>query len=133
MVWKYFLAWFLIIPVAIANGAFRELGYKSLVGDLPAHWISTLILIVLLALYLWLLGRRWRIDFSKQAWYIGVLWLGLTIMFEFGFGRYVMGHPWARLLHDYNLLQGRVWILVLVTLLIGPRISYGFFRPRAAG
>lgn len=131
MVGRYILAWFLFIPVAIANGAFRELGYKSMVGDLPAHWISTLLFFVLLALYLWFLGRWWRIRSSVQAWFIGAMWFGLTVMFEFGFGHYVMGHPWAKLLHDYNLLQGRVWVLVLVALSVGPRISYAYYQRRA--
>jgi hypothetical protein len=29
--------------------------------------------------------------------------------FEFLVGHYVMGHPWSRLLHDYNILAGRLW------------------------
>jgi hypothetical protein len=29
-----------------------------------------------------------------------------TVAFELTFGHYVMGHPWSRLLADYNLLAG---------------------------
>jgi len=42
------------------------------------------------------------------------------VAFEFLFGHYVMGHPWSRLVQDFNLLAGRVWALVLLTTLFAP-------------
>lgn len=53
---------------------------------------------------------------------LGLFWTLLTIAFEFGFGHFVVGHPWSRLFQDYNLAAGRVWIFVLLTLLIAPVI-----------
>ena len=44
----------------------------------------------------------------------------------------VAGHPWSRLLADHDLLAGRIWVLVLLTLLIGPAVA-GFIRQRARG
>lgn len=41
-----------------------------------------------------------------KALAIGCIWLMLTPSFEFLFGHYVMGHPWSRLLYDYNLFAG---------------------------
>ena len=35
------------------------------------------------------------------------------MLFELGFGHWVAGHPWSRLLADYDLLAGRIWVLVL--------------------
>ncbi|MDP2365724.1 MAG: hypothetical protein Q8M94_18395, partial [Ignavibacteria bacterium] len=55
---------------------------------------------------------------------VGIVWLFLTILFEFGFGHYVMGNSWQKLLHDYNLAEGRVWSLFLVWLVIAPFIFY---------
>ncbi len=49
MILKYFFAWFGMMVLAIINGGLRDLAYKSHVGDLPAHQISTVILIVLFA------------------------------------------------------------------------------------
>ena len=51
----------------------------------------------------------------------------LTVSFEFGFGRLVMKHSWERLLHDYNILEGRVWILVLLWTLLAP-LAYNFIH-----
>lgn len=128
IVWTYLIAWLLSILLAIVNGAFREKCYKPLVGNLFAHWISTALILVLLAFYLWLVGKWWRRDSAMQGWLIGGIWRGLTILLEFGLGYYVMGHPWTKLLHNNNIFQGRVWVLVLVALLVGPRISYSYFQ-----
>jgi len=51
---------------------------------------------------------------------LGIGWAAATVLFEFGFGHWVAGHPWSRLVADYDLLAGRIWVLVLLTLLIGP-------------
>jgi len=72
----------------------------------------------------WFLTGRWRIESAGQAIAIGVIWLVLTVAFEFLFGHFVVGHPWSRLLHDYDLLQGRVWVLVLVWTTIAPYVFY---------
>ena len=51
---------------------------------------------------------------------IGLIWLGLTVAFEFLFGRFVAGHSWIRLLQDYNILAGRVWSLLLLWVALAP-------------
>ena len=35
------------------------------------------------------------------------MWLGLTLAFEFGFGRLVAKQSWEQLLADYNVAAGR--------------------------
>jgi hypothetical protein len=55
---------------------------------------------------------------------VGGYWLILTVGFEFIFGHYVAGHSWERLLADYNLGQGRIWVLVLVTTFLAPWLSH---------
>ena len=55
-----------------------------------------------------------------QALAAGGGWLGLTLLFEFGFGHFVSHEPWAELLADYNIFRGRIWILVLATTFLSP-------------
>ena len=55
---------------------------------------------------------------------IVLCWLGLTVLFEFVFGHYIMGNPWSWLLHDYDLSKGRVWILVLIWVTGAPYVFY---------
>ena len=59
-----------------------------------------------------------------DAWTIGVMWLAMTLAFEFLAGHYFFRTPWATLLADYNLLAGRLWILVLVATVTALPIAY---------
>ncbi len=119
-----FGVWILLIFVAIANGIMREEVYGKLVAsELAAHQISTVVLVMvfLLVFFLFLRSRKGQFADLDLA-LIGGMYLGLTVAFEFVFGHYVMGHPWSRLLADYNILRGRVWSLVLLTNAIGPYV-----------
>ena len=114
-----------MVLIAIANGTLRQLGYGKYLEELTAHQISTLSGIVLFGLYIWAVVRIWRPPSSGQAIAIGLIWLGLTVAFEFLFMHFVLGIPWSRLAHDYNIFAGRVWMAVLIWVTIAP---YVFFR-----
>ena len=116
--------WVLFLILAIVNAALRENVYGSVLRtELRAHQISTVMIVVLFLTIMYLFFSRTRASYTgADLLLIGILWLALTIAFEFCFGHYVMGNPWSQLLHDYNLLAGRLWILVLVNLLIGPYV-----------
>ena len=122
---KFILAWVPLIFVAIANGLFRQYVLTKYFSELAAHQVSTLTAIVFFGLYYWVLFRTWRPDSSSQAIQIGLIWLVFTVLFEFIFGHFIAGHPWSKLLADYNLLKGRIWILVLIWVTVAP---YVFFR-----
>jgi hypothetical protein len=113
--------------LAVLNGGLRDMLYKPYVGDLPAHQISTVILLILFALYFRLLASVWPIRSSGVAWTIGLMWLAMTLAFETVMGRFIAGNPWSMVLHDYNILAGRVWVLIPLWTLTGP---YVFFRLR---
>ena len=124
MLMKYFLAWFPMTVIAIANGAMRELLYKESLGEMAAHRLSTASLIFLFGIYVFIIMRIWRLQSSRHAIFIGCMWFAMTVAFEFGFGHYVAGNPWSRLLANYNILAGRVWLLVLIWILTLPYIIY---------
>lgn len=125
MILKYIIAWIVFPIIGIINGAIRQIGYGKLMAELLAHQVSTVTGIILFGLYTWGLSLHWKIQSSGEAISIGFIWLVLTIVFEFLFGHYVMKHPWSRLLHDYNILKGRFWVLFLIWITIAP---YVFFR-----
>jgi hypothetical protein len=124
MILKYVIAWLAMPIIGIVNGTIRELAYKNALGELRAHQVSVATGIVLFGLYVWILSLRWKIGSAAQAIAIGLIWLVLTVAFEFVFGHYVMRQPWSRLLHDYNILEGRVWLLVLLWITIAPYVFY---------
>lgn len=127
---RAFAVWVLLFAVAFMNGAFRELALRRFLYELPAHQTSCAIGISLILLATVLAGRKWPFRSVSQAWTVGFVWLLLTIAWEFIFGHFVMGHPWARLFHDYALWDGRLWILVLVSIVCAPAISLHVNRPR---
>jgi len=125
---KYFLSWLPGIVIAIGNGSLRQFVYTLYFNELGAHQLSALSFIILFGIYVWLIIPRLKLGSPAEAIYIGVFWLTLTIIFEFVFGHFVMNHPWEVLFHDYNLLSGRLWVIVLLWTAISP---YLFFRLRS--
>ena len=126
--YKHILWWFAFPFVGILNGTLREAAYKKFVGDLASHQISTVTGIIFFGIIFYFIFKKWKIESVKHAILVGVIWLGLTILFEFGFGHYIMGNPWEKLLHDYNLTEGRVWSLFLVWISIAPFVFYRIFN-----
>lgn len=121
----YLLAWLAMLVVSVGNGVLREVSYGPLTDERTAHQVSTLTSILLLGLVMWFFLRR-RPPASRQAALgIGLLWMGLTVAFEFLFFHYVGGHSWSALLANYNLADGRLWVLVLLWLLLGPSLLFG--------
>ena len=106
--------WILLLFVAVANGTVRGALLEPRVSERTAHQISSVtlpLLIVLVAVAL-VLAPGARSD--RTLLEVGALWLMLTVPFEFVFGR-TRGLPWERLLADYDLSKGRLWVLVLAT------------------
>ena len=118
----WLLAWLGLPVLGIANGAIRDATYKQTTGELAAYQLSTATLLALMAGYLWVLEGRRPIRTSREALAIGGSWAVLTILFEFGFGHWVVGNSWSNLLGAYNLAEGRVWAAVPLWTLVGPEV-----------
>ena len=120
------LIWLCILILANINGAVREFGIIPLTEPRIGHIISTLLLCALIATVAWL-SIRWIGPPSRpDALGVGLLWLGLTLAFEFLAGHYLSHKPWGDLLADYNLAAGRVWILVPAVTLLSPEWARRF-------
>ena len=112
--------WFGILVLASLNGAVRDLLLMPRLGDQTARAISTIVLCGLVLLVTWR-TIRWISPRSREdALRVGVLWVVLTLAFEFLAGHYLFHKPWTALLADYDLRSGRIWILALLTTLIAP-------------
>jgi len=124
MTTRYILAWLPMIVLAILNGALREFSYARIMSDQLAHQISTITLIVLFAIYVRLLSLKWPLQSLGQAVLVGVLWLLLTVAFEFGMGRVVSNLSWQQMLQAYNIFAGNLWLLVPVSVAVLPTVMY---------
>ncbi|HET9136524.1 MAG TPA: hypothetical protein VFO76_07800 [Candidatus Kapabacteria bacterium] len=115
------LIWVLFIPVAILNGMIRELTYKNSLGDAAGHQLSSLILVMLFFLVLYLTFRKQVAQLSANTLFsIGTMWAMLAAAFDFIFGHFVDHVDWNILIADYDLTNGRLWPLVLLFLVCSP-------------
>lgn len=123
MLLRAFAVWCALLVAAFVNGTFRELLLVPMFGGAAAHVVSTIILSGVIGIVVWRAIVWLHPATLHEAWLIGDGWVFLTIGFEFLAGHYLFGHTWDSLLADYNVLQGRVWELVLVTTLLAPIVS----------
>ncbi len=124
MIFLYALGiWFILVIAAILNGEFRNSFITPKVGEHAGHVISTITFIGIILVVTYLFISNLKIGYTNtDLFLVGVFWLILTILFEFVFGHYVVGHSWDKLFADYNILKGRVWRLVLLTTFIAPLV-----------
>ena len=128
--WRYVNAWFVLLLVAVVNGGLRDLTYGKHVPELLANQLSCASGILLFAVVIHQYVRRWPPASAKQAWFIGLFWIALTVAFEFLFFHYVAGHPWAVLLANYDIASGRLWPLILLWVLVAPYLFYRLLSKR---
>jgi hypothetical protein len=62
----------------------------------------------------------------QNAFTVGIIWVLLTMAFEFLAGHYLFGNSWEKLFSEYEIWNGRLWVLILVTNLISPVMAAKF-------
>ena len=125
---RAFALWLLILVFAIANGGFREAVLLNTFPRDTAYTLSGLLLIACI-LGIAILTIKWlgKLTYPQYA-LIGVLWLFLTIAFEFGFG--LLRHQTMdSLLEAYQFKDGNIWPIVLVVTTIAPAIAARIRKP----
>lgn len=121
---RYLLAWLPMIAIAVANGAVREAWLLPRFGDVVARQISTLSLLILFAIYMGALFKFWPLASARLALAVGIAWLALTLAFEFGLGYFVSHLTWRRMLAEYDLASGQLWILVSIWVAVAPYVFH---------
>jgi hypothetical protein len=113
------VTWIVFAVIATMAGVVRELWLVSLVGDLPAHQIGTLLVCAAFVGIITTFVEQ--LDLSpREAMIIGIVWLSAALGFELGMGRFVDGLSWARLFSNYDVTRGRLLILVWLTIAACP-------------
>jgi hypothetical protein len=123
MAGRALIVWGALLVVAIANGLVRVAWIIPRVGDQRGHQISTLTLSASILLVTFLTIAWLRPASRMDALAIGAMWVAMTLAFEFLGGHYLFGKSWDALLAEYNLLAGRIWILVLLVTAAAPLMA----------
>lgn len=108
------LLWMPLAVIAILKGAFRAFILNPILDDFYSHQISSLLLILLIFLCTEFVYGRPAIKTSIDAWSTGIIWLVLTIVFEFALGYFVLGSSSVSMLAAYNLLEGNLLAIGIV-------------------
>jgi hypothetical protein len=120
---KSIAIWLLILILAVLNGAFREAVLLPSLGKPLGMVLSGVLLsvciVVVACLFVPRLDRAGRL----KPLYVGLLWLCLTLAFEFGFGLGVQGRGWSELLEAYTFKDGNIWPIVLVVTFFAPSVA----------
>lgn len=120
---KSVLVWLVFIMAESLNGTLRIFWLVPLLGDGWAHQVSfiTGAMLVIIAATLFI---RWLNPVgTAQLIQIGGLWLFLTLLFEIGLGRWVLGYSWAQIGADYNVRQGGLMPFGLLLLILAPFLA----------
>lgn len=123
---RAFAIWVLIMLIETVHGVLRAILLVPAVGDLPARQIGVFTgsLLILAVTYLslgWL-----RLDTARLRLVVGIVWAILTLGFEVGLGRFVLGYPWSRLAADYDLAHGGLMGFGLLMVVSAPSLAYAF-------
>jgi hypothetical protein len=123
--------WIAQLAAVVGLGILRQAVLEPWAGELRAHQSGTVLACIVVFTVI-CVSLPWIAPRSPQgALAIGVFWLLLAVAFEFGFFHLIRGVPWSRLLADYNLAEGRLLMLLWVTVLTGPVLAFHLTKHRA--
>lgn len=108
------------------NGTFRTFFLNRYLTDHVSHQLSSVLLMALIFCYTKIVYNRMAIRTSRDAWLTGIIWLVLTVAFEFSIGYFVSGLSFEAMLEAYNLLEGNLWTLVLLSIAVIPWLCFTF-------
>ena len=120
---KSLVVWLVLLLLAVMNGAFRESVLSPLLGASWGHVTSTALLLVLVMLLAFLSVGWIGVRRDSEAIRVGILWTALVLAFEFFAGHFLFSRSWPDLLADYDILAGRIWVMVPILTLIAPLLA----------
>lgn len=91
--------------------------YEPRCGLLVAHQIGMSTRIAYIFIFAYFLLRFVKEYETKDLVHVGFLWLGLSLIFEWG-GSIAIGRPVEEILIGWNIFTGYMWPYVLLTYLL---------------
>ncbi len=117
---RAFTVWLLIIFAESIHGTIRQLFLAPLVGDFSARRIAVFTGMILIFAITYLSVRWINAPTKKSLLGIGLIWVVLTVLFEFSLGIFVFKFSRERMFEDYKVFRGG---------LMGFGLLFMFFAP----
>lgn len=115
--------WLIIIFCESVHGTLRQVLLAPRVGDFRARQISFFTGMLLIFGITCLFIRWIRAESTQRLLIVGLLWLTLTVLFEFGLGLLILGYSWNRMFEDYDLSRGGLMGFGLLFMLFAPLMA----------
>jgi hypothetical protein len=119
---KIVLWWLGILLLAIVNGALRERLLIPHLGPVLGLVVSGLILSAIVVCVALIATPTLHYK-GVNLWWVGLMWFVLTVSFEFTFGLAIQHKTLSGVVSAYTFKGGNLWILVLLTLFVSPRLA----------
>ena len=116
---KAIAVWLLIIVIESVHGVLRKLFLAPAIGDFEARQAGVFIGSALILLIAWLMAPWLSLSGRAQFAGVGLLWVGLTLVFEFSLGL-AMGLSWERMASYYDIARGGLLPLGFVVMAFAP-------------
>lgn len=121
--------WLIIIAAETAHGVLRTILLAPRVGDLPARQIGVPVGSLLVCGVAFLFIRWIAAGTNLRLLGVGLLWVVLTVLFEIGLGRLILGLSWGRITEDYNVTRGGFLGFGLLIMGLSPLMAAKFRGP----
>ncbi len=115
--------WAGIVVAEVLHGIARTVLLEPWIGDLHARQLGVVTGSLIIFAIAWIAVGWIDARTPRRLLLVGASWLILTLAFEIGFGRYVMGFSWERLGSDYDPSQGGFLALGMIVLLLAPLLA----------
>jgi hypothetical protein len=123
------LVWLVLMAAEAAHGTLRTFFLAPYVGDFRARQIGAVVgsAIILALAYLfsdWINARN-----AAALYRIGLMWVAMTLVFEFTLGRFAFGYSWQRIFEDYDLSKGGLLLPGMVWMAFSPVMAAALRHP----
>ena len=115
--------WLLIIFAESVHGTLRQFFLAPLIGDFAARRIAFFVALLLIFLIAYFFIRWISAPNVKSLFAVGLMWMILMTLFEFGLGLFVMNYSWARMLEDYDVSRGGLMGFGLLLMIFAPWLA----------
>ena len=122
------VAWLAIMVLEVGNGLLRKMFVEPLVGDSVARQVGVAIGSLMVILVAYLLAGWLRLRRKSSMALVGMAWVVLTLGFEIGLGRVLMGLSWDRILSDYDVVRGGLMPAGLLVMAFAPFAGSWLYR-----